>query len=475
MPGTLGVFVTSEQIFDNSLPLANLADSCFLDFTLTRVAKAFPDKKKFFAMAFTDFQKVGEDLVKHIESFGFTMFMGDLNPARRLVNACAIHGVDVVLDIPMAHPLASLHFAKDMLASHAKSGADLTMCHNMPTTMAPVVVNAAALSRFSSLSTPGFRSMFGMPEIELNPDYVCFMLNNPEMFKLNLFEAPMRWRGAGLNLFRGLTTELKLDSAERLPLLRDLIFTINKSDPTSDDVIDYVLIRNMQEHWGRPGDFDTKKIVADQAKGGTLEGYRQFTQEEVDWFVLSDKKFLKGRDITKSNLLEVGCGHARLLDILCGHFREVHGIDITRERYMEGRFRLRDKTNAHVVHGDGRSLRQFGDDTFDFVICHGVLVHINSKEIINNYILEMGRVAKKGGRVKFDIYEGKDIFGITPLGFGLGARYEYDELRKVIAAAGLKELDITEVFTRQYFRNPDDGKDYSNLPLKQLLVVCEKK
>lgn len=475
MPDRHGIVVTSDQIFENSLPMANLADSCFLDFTLERVAKAFPNAKKIFAMAFRDFQKVGEDLVKHIESFGFTMFMGDLNVARRLVNASAIHGLDVVVDIPIAYPLVSLHFVKDMLASHAKSGADLTLCHNMPVTMAPVVVTPAALSRFHSLSTPGFRAMFGMPEIELNPEYPQFMLGNPGYFKLNLFEAPIKWRGAGLNLFRGLTTELKLDSAERLPLLRDLIFTINKDNPTSDDVVDYVLIQNMQHQWGRPGDFDTKKIVADQAKGSTLDGYKQFTREEVDWFVLSDKKYLKGRDIAKSNLLEVGCGHARLLDVLSEHFREVHGIDITRERYMEGRFRLRGKPNAHIVHGDGRSLRQFGDDTFDFVICHGVLVHINSKEIINNYIREMGRVAKKGGRVKFDIYEGKDIFGITPQAFGLGARYEYDELRKVIASAGLKELDITEVFTRQYFRNPDDGKDYSNLPLKQLLVICEKK
>jgi hypothetical protein len=64
-----------------------------------------------------------------------------------------------------------------------------------------------------------------------------------------------------------------------------------------------------------------------------------------------------------------------------------------------------------------------------------VFVHINSRTVIENYVREMSRVLKPGGRLKFDAYFGRDLFGISTQQFGLGARFSEDEINNMLSTA----------------------------------------
>lgn len=475
MKNKFAIVVSSNQIFKDSLCMASVGDTNFLDFLLSRIQKAFPNHLKIFSMAFEDFQKVREEQTDQIKSFGFEPFMGDPVTTRRLSQTARVHKITDLVAVDIAHPLVSLHFVDKMMKSHVEKKSHLTICHNLPVNLAPVVVSAESINLYNSLSAGSMQAYFNIRKIvDTKNIYYSFMLAYPDYFKINFFEAPVKWQGAELDTFSDQFTSLTLKSQDNLNTIRDLIYTQKKEDITSDDVIDYMLITSMKNAWGRGNEFDTKRIVADQKEGTTAEGYRKMTQKEIDWFVLKDKKYLKSKAKSKSTILEVGCGHGRLISFLADHFKKVHGTDGSRQRYMEGRFRLRNRPNVHLSLSDGRSLAQYADKSMDFCFAHGVFVHINSKSIINNYIAEMARVTKKGGRIKFDIYHGEDVFGMTIRNFGLGARYTDAEIKGVLKSAGLKLVDIEHVFTRQYFRDPDDGQDYSALPLKQMLVIAEK-
>lgn len=471
----VAIIVNSDQVFEDSLHLATVGGETFLEFLLGNVRSAVPGGRKIFAMAFRDLQQMSERLVNLVESFGFEMFIGDRDYANRLARAARLAGFEHVLDIDATCPLTSLHFVEEMLSAHLSSGRDLTVCHNLPRPLAPTIVRRAALGLCNSLVNTSMPKAFGLDgTLRPGATYQDFMLANPGHFSANLFEAPVRWEGAAFDPFAEELSALRLDVKENLPRIRDAIYTIGKHSLTSDDVIDVLLIRNMQKNWDRLEEFDTKYAVVDGANMSTDEEFEKATQYEINWFVLKDEKFLGQADLSTKSILELGCGHARLLRFLAPVFREVHGTDASSHRIREGGYRLRDFPNAHVSQADGRSLRQYADATFDYAFAHGVFVHIHSKSIIDSYIKEMARVVKPGGRIKFDIYHGRDVFGIGPRFFGIGARYTEDEIAEVFKEAGLKLLDISYISPRQYAREARSGKERSGLPLKQMLVVAEK-
>lgn len=469
------VIVNSDQIFEDSLPLATVGGASFLELLLSNVRSAFPERKRLFAMAFRNLQEMTDNLVQLVESHGFEMVVADRDYANRLSRAARLSGFGHVLDVDATMPLTGFSFAEDMMAAHLDSGADLTLCHNLPRTLAPTVVARRALSLYNSVVNTSMAASCGVEDAFAKAEgYVRFMIANPARFRVNFYEAPICWEGAAFDPFAEEFTALSLAAKENLPRIRNVIYTAGRPDVTHDDVIDCMLIRNMQANWDRLEEFDTKYAVVDGANMSTKAEFDKATQGEVNWFVLNDRKFLGKDDISRKSIIEVGCGHGRLLRFLAPAFREAHGADSSLQRIMEARYCLREFPNAHVSQTDGRSLGQFPDAGFDFAFAHGVFVHIHSKSIINNYIKEMARVVKPGGRIKFDIYHGKDVFGIGPRFFGIGARYTEGEIKAVFKEAGLKLKDISYATHRQYAREGRAGKEISGLSLKQMLVVAQK-
>jgi len=102
--------------------------------------------------------------------------------------------------------------------------------------------------------------------------------------------------------------------------------------------------------------------------------------------------------------LEVGCGPGRLMRPMSRHFAEIHGVDVSNEMIGLARESLRDIPNAHVHLTDGASLREFPDESYDFIYSYAVFQHIPSREVIREYLTEIHRTLKTGGfaRLWFD-------------------------------------------------------------------------
>jgi SAM-dependent methyltransferase len=111
--------------------------------------------------------------------------------------------------------------------------------------------------------------------------------------------------------------------------------------------------------------------------------------------------------------LEIGCGPGRLMRPMSRHFAEIHGVDVSDEMIALARERLRDTPNAHPHVSDGTSLREFPDETFDFVYSYAVFQHVPSREVINMYMRETQRVLKTGGFARLQ-FNGMPARAISP-------------------------------------------------------------
>ena len=117
------------------------------------------------------------------------------------------------------------------------------------------------------------------------------------------------------------------------------------------------------------------------------------TGREMAASLALELKRLRGRDAA----LEIGCGPGRLMRPMSQYFREIHGVDVSDEMIKLARERLRGTENAHPHHTSGSDLRQFADESFDFVYSYAVFQHIPSREVVMQYLREARRVLKPGG------------------------------------------------------------------------------
>lgn len=77
-----------------------------------------------------------------------------------------------------------------------------------------------------------------------------------------------------------------------------------------------------------------------------------------------------------SNILDLGCGPGRDLDIFAGDGHTVTGVDLNEK------FAVMASTRHHVLHADMRQLSTlFADSTFDGVWAQASLVHLSSDEV----------------------------------------------------------------------------------------------
>ena len=102
--------------------------------------------------------------------------------------------------------------------------------------------------------------------------------------------------------------------------------------------------------------------------------------------------------------LEIGCGPGRLMRPMSRHFVEIDGVDVADEMIALAKQKLSDIPNARPHATDGASLRQFEDDSFDFVYSYAVFQHIPSRDVVFEYLRETHRVLKPGGiaRLQFN-------------------------------------------------------------------------
>lgn len=117
--------------------------------------------------------------------------------------------------------------------------------------------------------------------------------------------------------------------------------------------------------------------------------------------LLSDLPYSNAKDKT---VLDIGCGIGRMERYLSSLFRQVYGIDISVEMIKRAKQRLGNYKNVHFQNCNGRSLKMFHDDMFDFVFSYSTFQHIPGY-MFWSYCKESFRVLKPGGIFKFQIFE----------------------------------------------------------------------
>jgi SAM-dependent methyltransferase len=138
--------------------------------------------------------------------------------------------------------------------------------------------------------------------------------------------------------------------------------------------------------------------------------------------------------------LEVGCGPGRLMLPMSRHFAEIHGVDVSDEMIGIARELLRGVPGTRVHVNDGTGLAMFQDSYFDFTYSYAVFQHIPSKEVVLNYLREIGRVLRRGG-----IFRGHFCGlpqGEHPDTWG-GCSFTGDEIARFASSHGFQLLAIS--------------------------------
>ena len=103
--------------------------------------------------------------------------------------------------------------------------------------------------------------------------------------------------------------------------------------------------------------------------------------------------------------LEVGCGVGRLLRAASNKFQQVIGVDVSEAAVKKAEQLLQDRPNVDVFVGNGLSLLEVPDSSIDFIYSFAALGNMPLRVIVN-YLREISRIARIGGRVTVQLYVG---------------------------------------------------------------------
>jgi ubiquinone/menaquinone biosynthesis C-methylase UbiE len=142
---------------------------------------------------------------------------------------------------------------------------------------------------------------------------------------------------------------------------------------------------------------DTRKIYHDQHKrvAGDLIAMRRFmSMIDTDYFNVG-ADFFKGKKV-----LDAGCGDTAKLSIKFAELgASVVGCDLGEDFVPTAEASVARWGGSDAISFESASIIDlpFEDESFDFVCCHGVLLHLADFEQVDMALSELSRVLKKGG------------------------------------------------------------------------------
>jgi ubiquinone/menaquinone biosynthesis C-methylase UbiE len=100
--------------------------------------------------------------------------------------------------------------------------------------------------------------------------------------------------------------------------------------------------------------------------------------------------------------LDFGCGMGRLTQALCNRFISVTGVDISKTMIALANENNKYPNKCSYYLNEHNNLKNFGNNSFDFIVSHITLQHL-PKNYIFNYIEEFIRIIKPGGIILFSL------------------------------------------------------------------------
>ena len=113
----------------------------------------------------------------------------------------------------------------------------------------------------------------------------------------------------------------------------------------------------------------------------------------------------QGKDPAAMRVLEIGCGAGRLTRALSKIFGEVHAVDVSGEMVERAKAATADRPGVHIYRNNGCDLSVIPPLEFEFDFAYSAIVfqHIPSREIIESYVREVGRLLRPGALFKFQV------------------------------------------------------------------------
>lgn len=209
----------------------------------------------------------------------------------------------------------------------------------------------------------------------------------------------------------------------------------------------YYLMGNMSSasYWNAAA-----KISAKAAIYTDCVDDRQFFESAEREASLSRKKGVLGPQV---RALDIGCGIGRVENAIHREVRSIVGVDVSEEMLKRARWTVRaPNVSFRVV--DGRSLNGIESGHYDLCLSFMVLQHI-PRAAVANYVLEVGRVLKPGGRFLFQIpLPEPNGASEPPADHPFGVRYyTTSEVRELLRRAG---MILLERFDEKAVPAPED-------------------
>ena len=204
--------------------------------------------------------------------------------------------------------------------------------------------------------------------------------------------------------------------------------------------------QQMREDWNRRAREDAHYYVAFGRHEQDEDEFLDTASDVLRGFERELKRGLPGTNARARRALEIGCGPGRLMKPLSAQFGEIHGVDVADEMIAIARRRLASIPHAHPHVGSGADLRQFADDSFDFLYSYAVFQHIPAKQVVLSYLQDAARVLKPGGLMRFQV-NNLDA-ARTAAETWHGCSIEAEEIRDYARAYGLRVLAMEGVKTQ---------------------------
>ncbi len=202
----------------------------------------------------------------------------------------------------------------------------------------------------------------------------------------------------------------------------------------------------MREDWNRRAREDAHYYVAFGRHEQTEDEFLDTAADVLRGLRGEMKRGLPGTNARARRALEIGCGPGRLMKPLSADFGEIHGVDVSDEMIAIARRRLAGIAHAHPHVGGGADLRQFADESFDFIYSYAVFQHIPSKDVVMSYLADAARVLKPGGLMRF---QANNLDAArTAAETWHGCSIEADEIRNFASRGGLRLLALEAIRTQ---------------------------
>jgi len=161
----------------------------------------------------------------------------------------------------------------------------------------------------------------------------------------------------------------------------------------------------MRQDWDRRARENAKYYIVDSNNDWSEDEFYALGKQTIADDILTDMhNVCQGKNPGDMRVLEIGCGAGRVTRALAELFGQVDAVDVSPEMTALAQRACAGKPNARIWNNNGVDLGVLsGSELFDFAFSICCFHHVPSREVIENYVREVGRLLRPGSLFKFEV------------------------------------------------------------------------